>query len=152
MNCCDCSPVIQHNDTSKKLTSDLRCLTFLYIGFEFIFTVMFRGDFLNKIFIFLFLLFTTNKLHFVIAQLTIFFMLFELFFEIMTLLLLSQNYMLGLSNIHPLFVVMELIEIVLNCIIVKATFDAYKEYKAILFEQIQGENRYNRFGDMMIMK
>ena len=109
MNCCDFSRVITHNDNSSKLTNTLKFYTFLYLGFSILkLFVMKGGDFFSEILIFFLLLLTINQCYFYTAIFALFFVLFQLFIESFTLLLIIQDYVFNLAQINMLIAIIEL--------------------------------------------
>lgn len=148
MNCCDFSQVITHNDNSSKLTNTLKFYTFLYLGFILIrHFIMKGGDFFSEILIFFLLLLTINQCYFYTAIFALFFVLFQLFIESFTLLLIVQDYILNLAQINIIVAIVELLSVILYTLIVSYTFKAYREYKALYFEQGGNGRVYNRLND-----
>lgn len=148
MNCCDFSQVITHNDNSSKLTNTLKFYTFLYLGFSILkLFVMKGGDFFSEILIFFLLLLTINQCYFYTAIFALFFVLFQLFIESFTLLLIIQDYVFNLAQINMLIAIIELLSVILYFLIVSCTFKAYREYKALYFEQGGNGRMYNRIND-----
>lgn len=148
MNCCDLTPVITHNEASLKFTNELKFFTFLYLGFCIFKILLFQGgDFLTELIILILLLLTFTQCYFYTAMFALFLILFQLFFQTFSLLLILQDYLLNLANIGVFVIVIEIISFTLYLLLVRSLFKAYREYKALFFEQASGGRVYNRFND-----
>ena len=131
-----------NNNLVEKKENKLKNLLIIFIFLCFI-QIFFIGifDLFNQMFLILFIfLVIYYKNNIFIPQITIFFILIQLIFELFASLLIIQNYYLNLIiNLPKMIFLFKLAFIIIYFLLLKTTFELYKEYKI----EITTEGNYN---------
>ena len=121
-----------NNNLVEKKENKLKNLLIIFIFLCFI-QIFFIGifDLFNQMFLILFIfLVIYYKNNIFIPQITIFFILIQLIFELFAFLLIIQNYYLNLIiNLPKMIFLFKLTFIIIYFLLLKTTFELYKEYK-----------------------
>ncbi len=130
-----------NNNFVENKEKKLKNLLMIFIILCFI-QIFFVGilDLFNQMFLILFIfLVIYYKNNIFIPQITIFFILIDLIFELFAFLLIIQNFLFNLINLPKMLFLFKFIFIIIYFLLLNATFDLYKEYKI----QIITEGNYN---------
>ena len=136
MNCCDFNPIVRQSDDGVKFTNKLRLYLYFYIFFCLLrtFTIS-NGEILFEFIIFIFIYIMTNQLSFYYGMFITFFLLFQSFFEILTLLTYLQSVFLGFTDLNLFVLFIQGNIVFIYIMLIKWTFICYREYKALYYEQ-----------------
>lgn len=142
MNCFSCRPVVQLSDEGRRLTKILQNLTY---GYTFVAILkLFLGDFnnfLNDILTIIVTILTYSQTNYFMASFLVLLMLFQSFILSTALMLIIQNYLFSYvvvnSYVQFLYIIILLASYILTITLVYYSFQAYREYKALFFEQHQ---------------
>ena len=141
---CNCKPIVNLSQEGIKQSKNLEYLTYALTILAFIKLLL--GDFnafLNDIINVLMLLCTFMQASYTMAIWLMFFMIYNTFLMSTSLLLIIQNWYLGVLEILggyiSLYIFLVFVSCVLYIVIIHFSFLAYKEYKALYIEKI----RYN---------
>ena len=139
---------MNNNENLEKKEQKLK-----YYFFSFIFLCIFQmfligiSDFFNEMLLILFIFLTFYyKNNIFISQLTIFFILIQLFFDGFIFLLLIQNIFFGFVQFNFLFFLIKFSFIVIYILLIDATINLYKEYKINSIGE--GNNYYQNLNDI----
>ena len=145
---CNCQRIINLSPEGQKLTKTLENLTVLFSVIAFI--KLFLGDFngfINDILMTLFLVMTFMQASFIMAIWTIFMLILNSFYVFVFVLLRIQDWFLGIVFIEngfaTFYVFIMYISAVLYILLIRYTFLAYREYKALFYEQRGVDNGYS---------
>ena len=136
MNCCDFNPIVKQSEEGAIYTKKLRFYLYIYLFFSLLRTLTIpTGEFLYEMIIGFFIFLMSCQLSFYYGMFVILFLLFQLFFEILTLLTYLQAVFLLYTSIHPFVIIIQSCIIIIYIMLTKWTFICYKEYKALFYEQ-----------------
>ena len=136
MNCCDFNPIVKQSQEGEIYTKKLRFYLYIYLFLSLFRTLTIpNGQFLFEMLIGFFIFLMSCQLSFYFGMFVILFLLFQLFFEILTLLTYLQAVFLLYTSIHPFVIIIQSCIIIIYIMLTKWTFICYKEYKALFYEQ-----------------
>lgn len=145
MNCC--TPTIDlTTQESQKITEKLKLTLFLYLIYSVVKMFFVPTDLFNELFLIIFVILTVIQYYFVLAAMSIFFILIQLVFSSFPVLLVIQNYFLGLATAPLKIFIIQSINLCFYVLLTYYCFKAYKEYKALFYEQ-RGNNNYVKLED-----
>jgi hypothetical protein len=132
--------MVQLSDNGKRFTKILENLTYGYTILAVL--KLFFGDFnnfLNDILTIIITILTFTQTNYFMASFLVLLTLFQSFILSMTIMLIIQNYLFSYlvinSLIEFLYLSILLASFILTITLVYYSFQAYKEYKALFFEQ-----------------
>ena len=138
-----------NNNLVEKKENKLKNLLIIFIFLCFI-QIFFIGifDLFNQMFLILFIfLVIYYKNNIFIPQITIFFILIDLIFELFAFLLIIQNYYLNLIiNLPKMKFLFKLAFIIIYFLLLTTTFELYKEYKIEIITE--GNYNYQNLNDI----
>ena len=138
-----------NNNLVEKKEKKLKNLLIIFIFLCFI-QIFFIGifDLFNQMFLILFIfLVIYYKNNIFIPQITIFFILIQLIFELFAFLLIIQNYYLNLIiNLPKMKFLFKLTFIIIYFLLLTTTFELYKEYKIEIITE--GNYNYQNLNDI----
>ena len=137
---CNCQPEINHSPLSSQLTENLKVITFIFIAFSIIkIFILSTSNLLNDLLLVVILYALYTQLSYFMGILAMFFILFDLVYESLSLLQIIQNIFFGFSSKGVLFIaIIRLINVIIYCFLMRYTFLCTREYKALLIEQKSG--------------
>lgn len=149
MNCFSCSPIVILSPEGREVKQILEKLTYAYLALVVLRLLL--GDFnsfFNELIIIWFLVLTFMQASYIMASITIFILLFDAFYTLIFVMLIIQDYLLGMLERFPLgFLVyfgINLLGLVISITLVHYLFKGYKEFKALFFEQINNQATYSK--------
>ena len=137
---CNFQPEINHSPLSSQLTENLKVVTFIFIAFSIIkIFILSTSNLLNDLLLAFILYVFYTQLSYFMGILAMFFILFDLVYESLSLLQIIQNIFFGFSSKGVLFIaIIRLINVIIYCFLMRYTFLCTREYKALLIEQKSG--------------
>ena len=137
---CSCQPEISHSPLSSKLTENLKVVTFIFVAFSVLkIFIVSTNNLLNDILLAIILYALYTQLSYFMGILALFFIIFDLIFESLSLLQIIQNIVFGFSsNGLFIFVLIKLINVIIYCFLLRYTFLCSREFKALFVEQKSG--------------
>ena len=137
---CNCQPEINQSPLSSQLTENLKVITFIFIAFSIIkIFILSTSNLLNDLLLVVILYALYTQLSYFMGILAMFFILFDLVYESLSLLQIIQNIFFGFSSKGVLFIaIIRLINVIIYCFLMRYTFLCTREYKALLIEQKSG--------------
>jgi hypothetical protein len=142
MFCFSCKPIVNVSSEAKRLGKNLENLAYIYLLITML--KLFLGDFdnfLNDIFTILMVILTYIQANFFMATFLIFMLIYQFFFVIVSFLLIIQDYSLGLiaieTGIQSFYIFLIFLTCIIHICLIFYSFLAYKEYKALFYEQSQ---------------
>ena len=137
---CNCQPQITHSQLSSQLTEKLKFTTFVLIAFSLIKIFILQGyNILNDLLLALILYGLFTQLSYFMGYFAIFFNLINFIFELLYLLQIIQNIIMGFSSKGAVFIaVVRFINLLIYYFLLKYSFLCSREYKALFVEQKTG--------------
>jgi hypothetical protein len=145
---CSCKPIVNISERGRKVSKTLENLNYAYIILAFIKLLL--GDFnsfINDLLTIFLLIMTFMQASFFMAGLLIFIVMFQTFYVLVFDLLILQNWYFNLMyisfGVSGFYVFIMYVSLVLNVTLIYFIFQAYKEYKALFYEQMAEHSRNN---------
>lgn len=134
-----------HSQLSYKLTKKLQIISYFFLTYAIVKVIFIKyNDIINDVLLSILLFLTFTYISLTIAYIVLFISLIDVIWEILTLIMIFQKYLLG-TNISKILLVSSLLNIIIYSIITVYTFLVAKEYRALINEQKKDSNNYHLF-------